>query len=34
MITYGRGYLFGINEECDTDGEQVLKVAEDSENYV
>lgn len=34
MITHGRGYLFGIDEECDTDGEQVLKVAEDGENYV
>lgn len=34
MITHGRGYLFGMDEERDTDSEQALKVAEDGVDYV
>ena len=34
MITHGRGYLFGMYEDCDTENEQVLKVAEDGADYV
>ena len=28
------GYLFGMDEERDTDSEQALKVAEDGVDYV
>ena len=34
MITHGRGYLFGIDEEYDMDSEQFFKVAEDGADYV
>lgn len=34
MITHGRGYLFGMYEEFDTDSEQAIKIAEDGDDYV
>lgn len=34
MITHGRGYLFGLGTEYNQEEEEILKVAEDGENYV